>query len=225
MSSTVPAPALAAIFTLISLAGPASWALAQDHAPAPIAQTSRATTAPKVAQAVPKPAPAVTKPGWSELSTAEKSALSPLSSAWATMSEAQKRKWQALSKNYASLPATEKAKLHSRMAEWVALSPQQRAQARLNFGETKALAPDDKKAKWEAYQALSAEEKRKLAADAGAKTPSTAAAVKPVPARKLANVPKPGPDAKTPRIAAGPAHEAAGSAPHSSPSTAPAQPH
>ena len=79
------------------------------------------------------------------------------------------------------MPGAEQDKLHSRMTEWAALSPQQRTQARLNFAETKQLSPDDKKAKWEAYQALPPEEKRKLAAGA-AKPPPTAAAVKPVAA-------------------------------------------
>ena len=72
------------------------------------------------------------------------------------------------------------------MTEWAALSPQQRTQARLNFAETKQLSPDDKKAKWEAYQALPPEEKRKLAAGA-AKPPPTAAAVKPVAPRQAGN--------------------------------------
>jgi hypothetical protein len=91
------------------------------------------------------------------------------------------------------------------MTEWVALSPQQRIQARLNFAESKQLSPDDKKAKWEEYQALPPEEKRKLAAGAAsaAKPPATAAAVKPVAPRKLATVPHAG-DAKPPRIAAAP---------------------
>ena len=48
------------------------------------------------------------------------------------------------------------------MTEWAALSPQQRAQARLNFAEIKRLPADERKAKWEAYQALQPEEKRKL---------------------------------------------------------------
>src|SRR5207253_10497564 len=60
------------------------------------------------------------------------------------------------------LSGEEQAKLHSRMAEWVGLSPQQRSAARLNYGETKKLSSDDKKAKWEAYQALPPEEKKKL---------------------------------------------------------------
>ncbi|MEO7392942.1 MAG: DUF3106 domain-containing protein, partial [Ramlibacter sp.] len=121
-----------------------------------------------------------------------------------TVSEAQKRKWLALSQNFPRLSAPEQAKLHSRMSEWVALSPQQRTQARLNFGETQQLAPDDKRAKWEAYQALPPEEKRKLAAGAATKAPATAAAVKPVPAAKLATVPQSNTVTKGPRIAAAP---------------------
>lgn len=148
---------------------------------------------------------------WAELTPAQQQALAPLAGTWASLSAAQKRKWLALARRYPRLPAEEQATLHSRMRDWVALSPQQRTQARLNFGETKTLSPDDKKAKWEAYQALSPEEKRKLAAGAAAKPPATAAAVKPVPPQKLATVPKPRKDAKTPRIATGPAAEASGS--------------
>ncbi len=132
----------------------------------------------------------VTKPLWRELNPAEQLALAPLAGKWDTLSEAQKRKWLALSKNFPKMSADEQAKLNSRMIEWVALSPQQRARARLNFGETQQLSPDNKKAKWEAYQALPPEEKRKLAARA-TKPPVTAVAVKPVPPYKLATIPKP----------------------------------
>jgi hypothetical protein len=121
------------------------------------------------------------------------------------MTEAHKHKWLALSRNFGAIPPADQAKLHSRMTEWAALSPQQRTQARLNFAEAKSVPPDERKAKWEAYQALSAEEKHKLAARAPAKTPPTAAAVHPVPSQKLANVPRPTGDVKAPRIAAGPA--------------------
>jgi hypothetical protein len=131
-----------------------------------------------------------TKPLWVELTPAQQQALVPLAPKWDTLSETQKRKWLALSQNFPKMSGAEQAKLHSRMTEWVALSPQQRTQARLNFGQTQQLSPDDKKAKWEAYQALSPEEKNKLAARA-AKPPATAAAVKPVPTDKLAIAPKP----------------------------------
>jgi hypothetical protein len=159
-----------------------------------------------------KPAAAVTradtKPAWAELTGDQQQALRPLATSWPTLSEAQKRKWIALSSNYRALPQAEQAKLHSRMTEWIALSPQQRTQARLNFAEAKSLSPDDRKAKWEAYQALSPEEKRKLAAGAAGKTPPTAAAVQPVPSQKLANVPRGTADNKAPRIQVGPLADA-----------------
>jgi len=130
-----------------------------------------------------------TKPLWVELTPPQQQALVPLAPKWDTLSETQKRKWLALSQNFPKMSGAEQAKLHSRMTEWVALSPQQRTQARLNFGQTQQLSPDDKKAKWEAYQALPPEEKNKLAARA-AKPPATAAAVKPIPTDKLAIAPK-----------------------------------
>ncbi len=131
-----------------------------------------------------------TKPLWRELKSADQVALAPLAGSWDAISVAQKRKWLALSKNFPKMTPDDQAKLHSRMTAWVALSPQQRAEARLNFGKTQLLSPNDKKAKWEAYQALPPEEKKKLAAVA-AKPPATAPAVKPVPTDKLATIHRP----------------------------------
>jgi len=48
---------------------------------------------------------------------------------------------------------------------------------------------DERKAKWEAYQALSAEEKRRLAERAAPRPPGAAGSIRPVPAQKLAPVP------------------------------------
>jgi hypothetical protein len=148
-----------------------------------------------------------TRPAWRELSPGEQRALAPLAAQWDTLNEAQKRKWLALSVNYPKMSGEEQAKLHSRMSEWVTLSPQQRTMARLNYGETRKISPGDRKAKWEAYQALTPEEKKKLAAGATTpKPPTTAAAVRPVPRDKLATLPRTRPnlEAKTPRIAAAP---------------------
>jgi hypothetical protein len=225
------APRLASVFLLLALADAPTWALAQAQSPSSATPAVSATVKPvarpqptKVA-AAPQPAkPAESKPSWSELTAPQQQALAPLAGAWNSISEAQKRKWLALSSNYPKMAPAEQATLRSRMTEWVALSPQQRTQARLNFAETKSLSPDDKKAKWEAYQALPPEEKSKLANSAAKKTPGTAAAVKPVPAQKLATVPKPGSDAKTPRIAAGPQPDAGALNPGAPPAPA-AQPH
>ena len=138
--------------------------------------------------------PTSSGPAWSELNPSQQKALAPLASSWNTgMSEAQKRKWLEISKNYAALPPEGQATLNSRMSDWVSLSPQQRAQARLNFGKTKELSkqltPEEKKAKWEAYQALSPEERQKLAAKASPKPTGAATAIKPVSPQKLAVLP------------------------------------
>ena len=138
--------------------------------------------------------PLATGPAWSQLTPSQQQALAPLASSWNTgMSDAQKRKWLEISRNYPELTPQAQATLNSRMNEWVALSPQQRAQARLNFGKTlelsRQLTPEEKKAKWEAYQALSPEEKQKLAATASPRPSGAATAVKPVAPQKLANVP------------------------------------
>lgn len=216
----------AAALVVLTLAGALSFAETPAAPPAPAPAT------PVAAPALPAASPArpaskaasarngrrVTTPLWSELSAAEQQSLAPLAGAWNALSPAQKRKWQAMAQNFPKLSADEQAKLHSRMTEWAALSPQQRTRARLNFGTTKQLSADEKKAKWEAYQALPPEEKRKLAASA-AKSPVTAAAVRPVPQGKLAKVPKPRSPASRPAAATAP--RAAASAPAAAPASAP----
>ena len=148
------------------------------------------------------------KPAWTELTPVQQQTLAPLSASWRSLSEAHKRKWLALSRNYPKMQPEDQAKLRDRMTEWATLSPQQRTTARLNFAETKKVSPVDKKAAWEAYQALSPEEKKRLAADAKADKPPpppTAAALKPVSPQKLARVPPPQEgDTRAPRIAATP---------------------
>ena len=147
----------------------------------------------KPSLAAPQVKPATSRPTWAELTPMQQQALKPLASSWNAINEGQKRKWLEISKNYPSLPPEGQATMHSRMNDWVMLSPQQRAQARLNFGKTRELSgqltPEEKKAKWETYQALSAEEKQKLAAKASPKPTGAATAVKPVAPQKLAAVP------------------------------------
>lgn len=130
-----------------------------------------------------------TGPGWETLTTPQKLALYPLAERWALISEAQKRRWLALAANFSALPAEEQAKFHDRMTDWASLSAQQRNQARLNYAVTNRLARDDKRAQWEAYQALSDEEKRALAARAAPKPKGAATALRPVSPKKLAQVP------------------------------------
>lgn len=134
-----------------------------------------------------KPTPA--GPGWEVLSTPQKLALYPLAERWALLSEVQKRRWLALAQTFPTLPEQEQEKMHDRMTEWASLSAQQRNQARLNYADSNRLARDNKLAQWQAYQALSDEEKRRLAARAAPKPQGAATALKPVSPRKLAQIP------------------------------------
>lgn len=139
------------------------------------------------------------RPLWSDLTEAQQQALAPLSEQWPTMNEPHKRKWLALSQNFSQLSADEQNTLQSRMREWAGLSPQKRAVARLNFADAKKLPQEDKKAKWEAYQALSPEAKQKLAAQQTRPVMGAAPVTKP-PNNKLVSPPPASGNKPLPRI-------------------------
>lgn len=129
-------------------------------------------------------------PDWKSLSTVQQASLKPLASTWENLSDQQKRKWISLSSNYSRMTADEQTKLHNRMKQWAALSPRQREQARLNFAEVKKTLPNQVKTEqWQAYQALSPEEQKRLAKSAQTKPPRTALAAQPAPANKLHQLP------------------------------------
>ncbi len=127
-------------------------------------------------------------PRWAELTPTQRRVLEPLEERWPMVGALQKRRWMALADGFDKLSEKEQEKLRSRMESWASLSAVQRSQARLNFAITNKLATD-KQAQWEAYQALSDEEKRLLAARAAPKVITVAPAVKPVPQKKLARIP------------------------------------
>ena len=143
-------------------------------------------------------------PGWETLNTPQKLALYPLADRWSLLSGLQKRRWLALAQGFSALPAEEQSRLHERMTAWASLSAQQRNQARLNFAVTHRMALEDKRSQWDAYQALSEEDKRKLAARAALKPQGAAPALRPVSPKKLANVPAainaPGNPANPPKV-------------------------
>lgn len=128
-------------------------------------------------------------PQWQELSAAQRNILQPLAGTWNSLMPERKNKWLAMAQNYPGLAAAEQAKLQSRMVEWAALNPHERERARLNFAETKKRSPSDRAADWEAYQALSPEEKQKLAEKARPKPTGAAIAPKPVAPNTLTVVP------------------------------------
>jgi hypothetical protein len=214
---------------------PVRWALAVFLTGSAIATAQTVTPAPAAPPARNMVAQAFSGPGWNELSPTQREVLAPLASAWPSLSESHKRKWLEMARGYRALPPEEQVKMQGRMKEWVALSPQQRTQARLNFAKTrelsKELTAEEKKAKWEAYQSLSTEEKRKLANKAPAKPVGAAPAAKPVSRQKLATIPTAAEQAKAkaaPKIAVSQSNDLPAVAPAvtpAGPQPTPSQPH
>jgi len=122
---------------------------------------------------------------WQQLNPRQKQALAPLGAQWGALTGQQQNKWLAISQNFTQLSVPEQITMHARMADWVALSPQQRNLARLNFNTIQKLPKEDKKAQWEAYQALSAEEKSLLSAGSAVPTKSAAPTAKPLAAHRV----------------------------------------
>lgn len=109
----------------------------------------------------------LTASSWDALPAAEKKHLKPLQDAWQNMNAQDRAKWLELSKNYPNLPPVQQKRMHKRMLEWVEMTPAQRSKAREAFLKSKgALATADRKAQWEAYQALSPAEKKRLSEQA-----------------------------------------------------------
>lgn len=162
------------------------------------AQMSSATlpqTAP-VQAATPETEPArvsppLTSKAWRQLSPLQRQALAPLGAQWSALTSQQQNKWLAISKNFGHLSVADQVTMHSRMADWVDLSPRERNLARLNFNQLQKLPIEDKKAKWEAYQALPAEEKRLLNASNASPVNSAAPTAKPLePHRRVETPPR-----------------------------------
>jgi hypothetical protein len=165
----------------------ASAATAPNSAPNPTAAASSAdphlpvipvmggsVQAPVAAGSDPSANPTPASAAWQSLSKRQKLALAPLAGEWHELTAQQRQKWRVLSKNFSKISDEEQRILHSRMREWAALSPRQRSQARFHFNTTQALSAQDKRAQWEAYQALTEQEKRKLSS--GPKPPVKSAA-------------------------------------------------
>lgn len=106
----------------------------------------------------------ISGPAWDSLSAQQRAALSPLARDWAQIDSQRKSKWLEVASRFPRMPADEQQRVQARMAEWARLSPAERTNARLNFQETKQLSREEKQARWEAYQALPAEERQALAA-------------------------------------------------------------
>ena len=107
---------------------------------------------------------------WSKLKPSQREALKPLEKDWATIDAPRKQKWVQIADRMPNMPPDERARVQARMTEWARMTPEQRGEARLRYEESRQLPPEDRRSRWAAYQALSPEEKRELAARADARS-------------------------------------------------------
>lgn len=143
-----------------------------------------------VAAAQPIAAPA---PSWTVLTSAQKQALAPLEREWGSLDAQRQSKWLAVAAKFPSMPADERARLHARMAEWARLTPTERSRARLQYQDARQLSANERQAKWQAYQALSEDDRHALAQKAKpaarpASAPAQLAAAKPAASGSKQNV-------------------------------------
>lgn len=150
------------------------------------------------AQAAGRTAPAAspeTGPRWQELSPSQRAALKPLERDWSSIDAARKQKWVEIANRYPNMPPAERQRISERMTEWAKLSPAERGQARLNFQNARQLAPEERQARWQAYQELSPEQRKKLAARAA--PPGAAARTGDTARRSTAQPPRDGVQTKS----------------------------
>lgn len=158
---TVPIRARASLLLAGSLMALASAGLLGSLVWQPSAQAT--TNAQQASAGVPvSGAPS----DWSQLSAAQRKALAPLASQWATLAPSSRVKWVEVARRFHQLSPSEQARLQERMASWAALPSDQRGEARLRYQQSRQLPADQRQQKWEAYQALSAEEKQDLSRQA-----------------------------------------------------------
>lgn len=103
---------------------------------------------------------------WSSLSPGQRAAIGQLEQDWNRLSPAQQHKWLEVANRLPTRTAPEQERTQQRMSEWSRLGPQERAQSRLNFQELRQLSREERQQQWEAYQALSGDQRRALAEQA-----------------------------------------------------------
>ncbi|MBS1178836.1 MAG: hypothetical protein H6R06_3248 [Proteobacteria bacterium] len=149
-------------------------------------------------------------PTWTALTPAQQSALAPLRKDWQTIDAPRKQKWLEIAARLPSLQPEERKRIQDRMTEWARMTPDERGRARLQFQEARQISPQERQARWDAYLALPADERRALAnsaksvpkaGSASARTPADgstkAAAMASVQKNNIVTAPSPAAAAKT----------------------------
>jgi hypothetical protein len=197
-TKTLAQPSRLLIALLFSAAGLSAFAqsLGAASAPEPAGSASTRPAAPAVAPrplAKPvTPATLSTPPAtWSGLTPKQQALLAPLERDWSGISDTQRSKWLSATPTLATMSGEEIKRVHDRMRDWVQLSTVDRLNARIGFQVARQLTAEQRQARWEAYQALPAEERKALADKALARREAQAAqraSPKPMEAKPKSNI-------------------------------------
>jgi hypothetical protein len=147
--------ALLLAFSLLAI-GPVNEVAAQTKQPA-------AATTPKHSG------------NWDDLSLVQQKILAPLEEDWSYLSKERRQKWIQVANLYPKMKRSDQERLQSRMNEWAKLSQKDRRIARDNYLSSLRFPAEEKASAWQAYQQLSPEDKKKLAAKEDNKKKPTAA--------------------------------------------------
>jgi hypothetical protein len=112
---------------------------------------------------------------WDDLSVVQQKILAPLEEDWSYLSKERRQKWIQVANLYPKMKRTDQERLQSRMNEWSKLSQKDRRIARDNYLSSLRFPAEEKASAWQAYQQLSPEDKKKLAAKEDNKKKPTAA--------------------------------------------------
>lgn len=100
---------------------------------------------------------------WQTLSPAQRQILAPLASQWNGLPPESQVKWVQVADRYPSLPPESQQRVIRRMNLWAGMSDAERNQARLRYQQARQMSPEELQQRWQAYQALSEDERRDLA--------------------------------------------------------------
>ncbi|MEI8264166.1 MAG: DUF3106 domain-containing protein [Betaproteobacteria bacterium] len=103
---------------------------------------------------------------WGSLTPQQRRELQQLQKEWPSLSADRQQKWLEVAARMPLMSNEERSRVRERMFEWAQMSPAQRGQARLQFQEVRQWPADDRQAKWEAYLALTDDERTALAGQA-----------------------------------------------------------
>lgn len=156
---------------------------ALSAAPEPV-RPKAAAVAPTPVAPVIGPARLLPAPNWSALSPAQRQILAPLEADWSELDASRKSQWLEVATRFGSLAPEDQARMQERMRDWARLSPSQRQEARIGFQVAKKIDADARQAKWEAYQALPAEQRQQLAEKAALKQAQQASKLSPAASGK-----------------------------------------